>query len=103
MDLILPVGPLVLAHVVPTFMAITVLTVVGFPSDPCETPNIGATLEVPARLLLEPAKYVTICNCILVKEVVFTVFTIGSRLNVLPNEVVGWGNCLTVLVPPDSK
>ena len=59
----LPVKPCVLALVlalmllpvpalvVPTFMAGYVLTMVGFPSSPHETPNNDATPDVPAELL----------------------------------------------------
>ena len=37
--------------VVPTFMAGIVLTMVGLPYGPRETPNNGATPDVPAGLL----------------------------------------------------
>ena len=47
----LPVEPLVLALVAPTFMAGKVLTMVGYPSGPCETPNNDATWGIPAGLL----------------------------------------------------
>ena len=51
----LPIEPLTLARVpalvVPTFMADKVLTMVGFPSGPDETPNIDATRDVPTGLL----------------------------------------------------
>ena len=42
---------LVPALVVPTFMAGNELTMVGFPSGPCETPNNDATGDVLVGLL----------------------------------------------------
>jgi len=77
------------ALVVLMFMAGNVLTMVGFPSGPCETPNNGATLDVPTGLLKTPAKYVTICTCVLVKKDVVSLCTMGPRLDVLKNEGVG--------------
>ena len=47
----LPVEPLALALVVPTFIADKMLTMVGFLSSPRETPNNDATPEVLEGLL----------------------------------------------------
>ena len=75
---------------VPTLMAANVLTMVVFPSSPSQTPNNDVTPDVPAKLLLAPAKDVTICTCVLVKKGDDSLCTKGPRLDVLRNELVGW-------------
>ena len=59
----LPIELAVEITVVPKFMAGMVLTMIGFPSNPCGAPNKGDTMEVLIRLLKIPAKDVTISIC----------------------------------------
>ena len=94
-----PIEPTIHAIVVPTFIEGKGLTMIGLPFDSREAPKIGVTTEVPARLFKLPAKDVTIC-CFLGKEILSTNYL---RLNVLRNEAVGGGSCLTVSIQADSQ